>query len=44
MKEKYNKEQCIFGPDSNKDCRFCSHMCKERYEDFKKRGIVVEII
>ena len=44
MKEKYNKEQCTFGSDSNKDCRFCSHMCKERYEDFKKRGIVVEII
>ena len=44
MKEKYNKEQCVYGPDSNKDCRVCSRMCKERYEDFKKRGIKVEYI
>lgn len=42
MKEQYNKEQCVYSSNSNKDCRFCSAMCKERYEDFKKRNIKVE--
>lgn len=42
MKEKYNKEQCVYGPRSNMDCRICSRMCKERYEDFKKRNIKIE--
>lgn len=44
MKENYNKDQCVYGPNSKAICKFCSRMCKERYEDFKKRGIVVEII
>ena len=44
MKEKYNKDQCVYGPDSKAICKLCSHMCKERYEDFKKRGIKVEYI
>lgn len=39
---KYNKEQCVYGPDSNMDCRVCSRICKERYEDFKNKGIKVE--
>ncbi len=42
MKENYNKDQCVFGPDSKATCKFCSRMCKERYEDFKKRNIKVE--
>lgn len=44
MKENYNKDQCVYGPTSKANCKFCSHMCKERYEDFKKRGIKVEYI
>jgi hypothetical protein len=36
MKENYNKDQCVYGPTSKAICKFCSHMCKERYEDFKK--------
>lgn len=40
----YNKDQCVFGPDSKATCKFCSRMCREGYEDFKKRGIVVEIV
>ena len=44
MKENYNKDQCVYGPDSKAICGLCSHMYKERYEDFKKRGIKVEYI
>ena len=42
--KEYNKDQCVYGPTSKANCKFCSHMCKERYEDFKKRGIKVEYI
>ena len=40
----YNKEQCVYGKDSKMICDFCSALCKERYEDFMKRGIKVEFI
>lgn len=38
-KKEYNKAQCVYGPDSKATCIFCSHICKERYEDFKECGI-----
>lgn len=44
IENKYNKEQCVYGKDSKMICSFCSAMCKERYEDFKKRKIKVEFI
>ena len=44
IRDTYNKDQCVYGPDSKANCKFCSHMCRERYEDFKKRGIKVEYI
>lgn len=40
----YNKEQCVYGPNSTMPCGFCSALCKERYEDFKKRKINIEFI
>lgn len=40
----YNKEQCIYGLNSTMPCLLCSRVCKERYEDFKERGIKVEFI
>ena len=36
---KYNKEQCIYGKYSTMHCELCSAMCKERYEDFKNKGV-----
>ena len=42
--KKYNKEQCVYGKDSKMHCDFCSAMCKERYEDFKKRGINIQFL
>lgn len=41
---KYNKEQCVYGKYSTMHCEVCSRMCKERYEDFKNKGIKVEYI
>ena len=41
---RYNKSQCVYGPDSTMPCMFCSAMCKERYKDFQKKGIKVEFI
>jgi hypothetical protein len=43
MKEKYNKEQCVFGPDSKAICKFCSVCVRKDTKILKKRGIVVEI-
>ena len=40
----YNKEQCVYGPDSTMLCSFCSALCKERYEDFQKKGVKVVFI
>lgn len=40
----YNKSQCVYGPDSTMPCFLCSRTCKERYEDFQKRGIKVVFI
>ena len=40
----YNKEQCVYGPDSTMHCMFCSAMCKERYADFQKKGVKVVFI
>ena len=31
MKENYNKDQCVYGPDSKRYCIVYSAMCKERY-------------
>jgi hypothetical protein len=40
MAEKdYNKDQCVYGPNSDATCKFCSHMCKERGKGFKNRII-----
>lgn len=39
----YNKDQCVYR-NKNMKCFLCSAMCKERYEDFKNRGIKVEFI
>lgn len=44
QKKEYNKSQCVYGKDSKMICDFCSAMCKERYEDFKKRNIKIEWI
>lgn len=41
---KYNKSQCVYGPNSKMHCELCSALCKERYEDFKNKGIKVEYI
>ena len=30
--------------DTKMHCGFCSAMCKERYEDFKKRKIRIDFI
>lgn len=43
-KSEYNKSQCVYGSDSKMPCGVCSAMCKERYEDFKKRKINVEFV
>lgn len=43
-KKEYNKAQCIYGPNSTMHCFLCSRTCKERYEDFKERGIKVTFI
>lgn len=40
----YNKEQCVYGPNSTMHCSFCSALCKERHEDFKKKGVKVVFI
>lgn len=40
----YNKEQCVYGLNSTMPCELCSALCKERYEDFKKRKINIEFI
>ena len=42
--KRYNKEQCVYGPDSTMPCMLCSATCKERYEDFKKKGVKVVFI
>ena len=39
----YNKDQCVYR-NKKMPCFLCSAMCKERYEDFKNRGIKVEFI
>ena len=40
MAEKdYNKDQCVYGPNSDATCKFCSHMCEERGKGFKNRII-----
>lgn len=44
VEKHYNKEQCVYGPDSTMHCMFCSATCKERYEDFKKRGVKVVFV
>lgn len=41
---RYNKSQCVYGPDSTMPCFLCSATCKERYEDFQKRGIKVVFV
>lgn len=41
--KEYNKDQCVYR-NKNMKCFLCSAMCKERYEDFKNRGIEVEFI
>ena len=43
-KKEYNKSQCVYGPNSKMHCIVCSALCKERYEDFKKRNIKIEWI
>lgn len=43
-KKEYNKAQCVYGPDSTMPCFLCSATCKERYEDFQKRGIKVVFV
>jgi hypothetical protein len=42
--KEYNKAQCVYGPDSKMICMLCSALCRERYEDFKKRKINVEFV
>ena len=44
QKKEYNKSQYVYGPNSKMHCIVCSALCKERYEDFKKRNIKVEWI
>lgn len=38
-KKEYNKAQCVYGPDSDATCKFCSYMCEERGKGFKNRII-----
>lgn len=44
LKKEYNKSQCVYGKDSKMICGFCSALCKERYKDFKERGIKVTFV
>lgn len=39
LHKEYNREQCVYGKDSTMTCMFCSATCKERYEDFSKKGV-----
>ena len=41
--KEYNKDQCVYR-NKNMKCFLCSAMCKERYEDFKKRGINIQFL
>lgn len=34
----YDKSQCVYGPDSDMPCEFCSCTCGARALDFEKMG------
>ena len=42
--KEYNRKQCVYGENSTMPCMFCSAMCKERYDDFNKKGVKIVTI
>ena len=44
INKEYDRKQCVYGEDSTMPCMFCSATCRERYEDFTKKGVKIAFI
>lgn len=42
--KEYNRKQCVYGENSTMPCMICSATCRERYEDFTKKGVKIVTI